>query len=99
MKITNVRTRLYPWKGPVKTTDTVSATPFSLLPFQEDSQAPFGFFSWLVVEIETNQGLVGSGNAGHCPDVTKKMVDSKLRPLLVSENPLSTEFYTRKYTG
>ena len=56
MKITKIRTKLYNWKGPVKTTDTIFATPLSLLPFQEDCQAPFRFFSWLVVEIETDQG-------------------------------------------
>jgi L-rhamnonate dehydratase len=96
MKITKVSTKLYNWKGPVKTTDTIFATPLSLLPFQDDSQAPFRFFSWLVVEIETDQGHTGIGNAGLCPDVTKKIIDSKLSSLLINENPLNTEYLYEK---
>jgi L-alanine-DL-glutamate epimerase-like enolase superfamily enzyme len=96
MKITKVRARLYQWKGPVKTSDTIFATPLSLLPFQNDSQAPFRFFSWLVVEIETDGGQTGIGNAGLCPDVCKTIIDSKLASLLVNENPLNTEYLFEK---
>src|SRR6187402_3316008 len=96
MKIKQVRTKLYRWKGPVKIDDTVFATPLSALPFQDDSQAPFRFFSWLVVEVETDNGLVGIGNAGLSPDVTKLIVDSKLAGLLVGENPLNTEYLFQK---
>ena len=95
MRITKVRTKLYKWKGPVKTTDTIFATPLSLLPFQEDSQAPFRFFSWLVIEIETDQGHTGIGNAGLCPDV-QKTNRHKARLLLVNENPLNTEYLFEK---
>ena len=96
MKIRSVRTKLYQWKGPVKTTDTIFATPVSLLPFQNDAQAPYRFFSWLVVEIETDEGHIGLGNAGLCPDVTKQIIDSKLKALLVGENPLHTEYLYEK---
>jgi L-rhamnonate dehydratase len=96
MKITKVRAKLYQWKGPVKTTDTIFATPLSLLPFQDDSQAPFRFFSWLVVEIETDAGHTGIGNAGLCPDLCKKIVDGKLASLLINENPLNTEYLYEK---
>ena len=96
MKIQAVRTKLYQWQGPVKTADTIFATPLSALPFQEDSQAPFRFFSWLVVEIETDEGHIGIGNAGLCPDVTKLIIDSKLKPLLINENPLNTEYLYEK---
>ncbi|GAB3041739.1 enolase C-terminal domain-like protein [Spirosoma pulveris] len=96
MKIRAVRTKLYQWNGPVKTGDTIFATPLSPLHFQQDSQAAFRFFSWLVVEIETDEGHVGIGNAGLCPDVTKKIIDSKLASLLVGENPLNTEYLFEK---
>ena len=96
MKITAVRTKLYQWQGPVKTTDTIFATPLSALPFQEDSQAPFRFFSWLVVEIETDEGHIGIGNAGLSPDVTKMIIDTKLKALLINENPLNTEYLYEK---
>src|SRR5215213_3199049 len=96
MRITKIRTKLYQWKGPVKTSDTIFATPLSFLPFQNDSQAPFRFFSWLVVEVETDEGHIGIGNAGLCPDVTKLIIDSKLRSLLINENPLNTEYLYEK---
>jgi L-alanine-DL-glutamate epimerase-like enolase superfamily enzyme len=96
MKIQAVRTKLYQWQGPVKTTDTIFATPLSALPFQDDSQAPFRFFSWLVVEIETDEGHLGIGNAGLSPDVTKMIIDTKLKGLLIGENPLNTEYLYEK---
>jgi len=96
MKIIAVRTKLYQWNGPVKTTDTVFATPVSLLPFQVDAQAAYRFFSWLVVEIETSDGHIGIGNAGLCPDLTKMIVDTKLKSLLTGENPLNTEYLFEK---
>ncbi|MEX2317865.1 MAG: enolase C-terminal domain-like protein [Pirellulales bacterium] len=96
MKIKSVRTKLYRWIGPVKIDDTVFATPLSALPFQSDAQAPFRFFSWLVVEVETDSGLVGIGNAGLCPDVTRQIVDAKLAGLLLGENPLNTEYLFEK---
>jgi L-rhamnonate dehydratase len=96
MNIKTIRTKLYQWNGPVKTSDTIFATPVSLLPFQNDSQAPYRFFSWLVVEIETTEGHIGIGNAGLCPDVTKLIIDTKLKPLLINENALNTEYLYEK---
>lgn len=96
MKITSVRSKLYQWNGPVTTSDTVFATPVSLLPFQEDAQKAYRFFSWLVVEIETDEGHVGIGNAGLCPDLTKQIIDSKLQSLLLNEDPLNTEYLFEK---
>ncbi|TDH27285.1 L-rhamnonate dehydratase [Segetibacter sp. 3557_3] len=96
MKISAVRTKLYQWKGPVKTADTIFATPVSLLPFQADAQAPYRFFSWLVVEIETDEGHIGLGNAGLCPDICKQIIDTKLKQLLLNENPLNIEYLFEK---
>lgn len=96
MKIVAIRTKLYQWNGPVKTTDTVFATPVSLLPFQVDAQAAYRFFSWLVVEVETSEGHIGIGNAGLCPDLTKMIVDTKLKSLLINEDPLNTEYLFEK---
>jgi L-alanine-DL-glutamate epimerase-like enolase superfamily enzyme len=96
MKIANVRTKLYRWTGPVKTDDTVFATPLSALPFLSDAQAPFRFFSWLVVEVETDDGHIGLGNAGLCADLTQQIVDRKLKPLVLGENPLNNEYLFEK---
>lgn len=96
MKIKSVESLLYQWNGPVKTDDTTFATPLSQLPFQKDAVKPFRFFSWLVVRITTEDGTVGLGNAGLSPDVTKQIVDSKLRPLLLGENPINTDYLYEK---
>src|SRR5689334_2783546 len=96
MKIQSIKTKLYQWQGPVKTSDTIFATPLSALPFQNDAQAPFRFFSWLVVEITTDEGHTGYGNAGLCPDICKQIIDTKLASLLLNENPLNTEYLYEK---
>lgn len=96
MKIQSIKTKLYQWQGPVKTSDTIFATPLSALPFQNDAQAPFRFFSWLVVEIKTDEGHTGYGNAGLCPDLCKQIIDTKLSGLLLNENPLNTEYLFEK---
>ncbi len=96
MKIKSVEALLYRWTGPVKTDDTVFATPLSLLPFQKDSVKPFRFFSWLVVRITTEDGVVGLGNAGLSPDICKQVVDAKLAPLLIGENPVHTNYLFEK---
>src|SRR5688500_18605272 len=96
MHITAIRTKLYQWQGPVKNSDTILATPLSAMPCQSDAQALFRFFSWLVVEVETSAGHIGYGNAGLCPDVTQQIVDSKLAPLLLNENPMNTEYLYEK---
>ena len=52
----------------------------------------FTFHGWLIVEIFTDQGLVGIGNAALSPLITKQMIDLYLAPLIIGENPLDTEF-------
>ena len=96
MKIKEVKAKLYEWKGPIITTETKFNNPLSALPFQEDSQAPFRFFSWLVVEITTEDGIVGYGNAGLSPDLTKMIIDKKLAGSLIGENALNTDYLYEK---
>ncbi len=52
----------------------------------------FTFHGWLVVEIFTDDGLVGIGNAALAPQVTKQMIDLYLKPLLIGRDPWDTEF-------
>jgi L-alanine-DL-glutamate epimerase-like enolase superfamily enzyme len=47
----------------------------------------YSFLGWLVVEIETDSGLVGLGNAALSPHVTKAVIDRHLAPLLIGEEP------------
>jgi L-alanine-DL-glutamate epimerase-like enolase superfamily enzyme len=81
MKITEIRTRVVQWKGP-----TVPLPPhFCTNPM--DAVAPmltrstmgtFTFHGWLIVEIFTDTGIVGTGNAALSPIVTKSVVDNYL---------------------
>ena len=48
----------------------------------------FTFHGWLVVEIFTDDGLVGIGNAALAPQVTKQTIDLYLKPLLIGAESL-----------
>ncbi len=51
----------------------------------------FTFHGWLICEIETDQGLVGIGNAALSPQVTKQVIDLYLKPLLIGADPWDIE--------
>ncbi len=52
----------------------------------------FAFHGWLVVEIFTDDGLVGIGNAALTPQITKQVIDLHLKPLLIGKDPWDIEF-------
>lgn len=101
MKITEVRTRVVEWRG-----DTVPPLPhFCTNPMdmlelptprqgsgQADTMAGFRFHGWLIVEVFTDNGLVGIGNAALAPRLTKQAIDVYLTPLLLGHDPFDTEF-------
>jgi L-rhamnonate dehydratase len=51
----------------------------------------FTFHGWLLVEIFTDDGQVGLGNAALAPQVTKQVIDLYLKPLLIGEDPWEIE--------
>jgi len=63
-----------------------------LLQLPEASMTTFTFHGWLVVEIFTDNGLVGIGNAALAPLLTKQTIDLYLKPLLINQDPWDTEF-------
>jgi L-rhamnonate dehydratase len=93
MKITEVRTRVVQWDG-----ETVSlpphfcTNPMDLVMFREASMGNFAFHGWVLVEIFTDAGLVGLGNAALSPLVTKSCIDIYLKPILIGSDPWDTEF-------
>ena len=93
MKITEVRTRVVQWEG-----DTVPlpphfcTNPMDLVSFREASMGNFAFHGWVLVEIFTDAGLVGVGNAALSPLVTKTCIDTYLKPLLIGADPWDVEF-------
>ena len=48
----------------------------------------FRFHGWLIVEVFTDTGLVGIGNAALAPRVTKQVIDLYLKPLLIGAGPV-----------
>jgi L-rhamnonate dehydratase len=63
-----------------------------LLTLPQASMKTFTFHSWLVVEVMTDDGLVGIGNAALTPIITKQVIDLHLKPLLLGANPWDIEF-------
>ncbi len=63
-----------------------------LLELPEASMQTFTFHGWLVVEVFTDDGLVGIGNAALAPQVTKQVIDLYLKPLLIGQDPWDIEF-------
>jgi len=93
MKITEIRTRVVQWQGKtVPLPPHFCTNPMDLLSFPEASMQTFTFHGWLIVEVFTDEGHVGIGNAALAPQVTKQVIDTYLAPLVVGQNPWNVEF-------
>jgi len=62
-----------------------------LMELPEGSMQTFTFHGWLVVEVFTDDGQVGLGNAALAPQVTKQVIDLYLKPLLIGRDPWDLE--------
>jgi L-rhamnonate dehydratase len=92
MKITEVRTRVVEWRGKtVPPQPHFCTNPMDLLDLPADSMGSFRFHGWLVVEIFTDAGIVGIGNAALSPRVTKQVIDLYLKPILIGKDPFDYE--------
>jgi len=97
MKIREIRTRVVRWRGKtVPLPPHFCSNPMDLLELPEASMQTFTFHGWLVVEVFTDDGLVGIGNAALAPQVTKQVIDLYLKPLLIGHDPWDTEFLWQK---
>jgi len=90
MRISAVRTKVYEWTGPtVAPAHKLSNNPLDIL--EESAERggntlkSFSFHAWLVVEVETDGGIVGIGNAALAPVVTRTVIDRYLRDIVVGE--------------
>ena len=93
MKIKEIRTRAVRWRGKtVPLTPHFCTNPMDLLTLPEASMQTFTFHGWLIVEIFTDDGQVGIGNAALAPPVTKQVIDLYLKPLLIGADPWNIEF-------
>jgi L-alanine-DL-glutamate epimerase-like enolase superfamily enzyme len=93
MKIKEIRTRVFRWRGKtVPLPPHFCTNPMDLLQLPQASMGTFTFHGWLVVEIFSDDGLVGIGNAALAPEVTEQMIDLYLKPLLIGQDPWNIEF-------
>ena len=95
MKITEVRTRVVQWTGATTPLPPHFCTnPMDLVSpmLSPETMGTFTFHGWLIVEVFTDQGLVGIGNAALSPLVTKELIDRYLAPMLIGNDPWDTEF-------
>jgi L-rhamnonate dehydratase len=93
MKIKEIRTRVVRWCGKtVPLPPHFCTNPMDLLQLPEASMQTFTFHGWLVVEVFTDDGLAGIGNAALAPQVTKQVIDLYLKPLLIGRDPWDVEF-------
>jgi L-rhamnonate dehydratase len=93
MRITEVRTRVMEWKGKtVPPQPHFCTNPMDLLDLPIDSMGAFRFHGWLIVEMASDTGEVGIGNAALSPRVTKQVIDLYLKPILLGANPFDYEY-------
>lgn len=93
MKIKEIRTRAVRWSGKtVPLPPHFCTNPMDLLALPAASMSTFAFHGWLVVEIFTDDGHVGIGNAALAPPLTKQVIDVYLKPLLIGADPWDIEF-------
>ncbi|HTF43430.1 MAG TPA: L-rhamnonate dehydratase [Terriglobales bacterium] len=92
MKITEIRTRLARWRGKtVPLPPHFCTNPMDLLELPESSMGTFTFHDWLLVEVFTDDGHVGLGNAALAPQITKQVIDLYLKPLLIGQEAWDIE--------
>ena len=92
MKITEIRTRVLEWRGhTVLPQPHFCTNPMDLLSLPSDSMASFRFHGWLIVEVFTDAGHVGIGNAALAPRVAKQIIDVYLKPILIGRDPWDSE--------
>jgi len=95
MKIKEIRTRVAEWRGKtVPLPPHFCTNPMDLVApmLRPATMGTFTFHGWLLVEIVTDDGLVGSGNAALAPQVAKQVIDLYLKPVLIGADPWDIEF-------
>ena len=91
--IKNIRTTIWEWTGPVAPMPpNFCTTAADIVSNSTGDISNFRFLGWLVVEIETEDGIIGIGNAALAPHTVKTLIDTQLAPMLIGQNVLDTEF-------
>jgi L-rhamnonate dehydratase len=97
MKITNVRSRTFEWKGKtVPPKGNFCSNAMDLLYSKQETMSSFRFHGWTVVEVEADNGLVGCGNVALAPRISKQIVDQYLKPLVMGQDPWDYEYLNQR---
>jgi len=97
VKITKVRARVFEWKGKVVPPAAHFCTnAVDILYERGDNMGSFRFHDWLVVEVETDSGHVGIGDAALAPRICKNVIDQYLAPLVIGADPFDNEYLWQK---
>jgi L-rhamnonate dehydratase len=97
MKITNVRARVFEWKGKtVPPQGNFCSNAMDLLYSKQETMKTFRFHGWTVVEIEADNGMVGYGNVALAPRISKEIVDQYLAPLVIGQDPWDYEYLSQR---
>jgi L-rhamnonate dehydratase len=101
MKIKSVRARVFEWKGKtVPPTGNFCSNAMDLVYSKKETMSTFRFLSWLVVEVETDDGIIGLGNVALAPKIAKAIIDEYLAPMVVGQDPWDYEYlFQRMYRG
>lgn len=96
MRIVSIKTKVYEWKGETVQSDMkLSTNPMDL--FEEfgathkNTLESFVFHSWLIVEVETDSGIIGIGNTALSPFVCQTTIDRYLRDVLIGQDARDIE--------
>ena len=96
-KIKDIRTKVYQWNGKTVPPQNNFCTNASDLLFEKsDAMGSFRFHEWLICEVETDDGIIGIGNAALAPQLVKKTIDTYLTPLVLGEDPFDYSYIWEK---
>lgn len=95
--IASIRARVWNWTGPTVPPQGHFCTNASdALRETGDAMSSFRFHQWLTCEVETDDGIIGIGNAALAPQAVKTAIDAYLAPLVVGADPFDYAYIWEK---
>ena len=96
-KIKSIRTKVYQWSGKtVPPQNNFCTNASDILYEKSDAMGSFRFHEWLICEVETEDGIIGIGNAALAPQLVKNTIDTYLKPLVIGEDPFDYAYIWEK---
>ena len=96
-KIKSIRTKVYQWNGKtVPPQNNFCTNASDILYEKSDAMGSFRFHEWLICEVETEDGIIGIGNAALAPQLVKNTIDTYLKPLVIGEDPFDYAYIWEK---